>query len=204
MITSFYLLKKYIASDLFRYMTSSSPKAFMRAWFIPGFRYCFFMRCCQYFTYSKLHMLWLPIYFIFRLILRHYQFKYGISIHHTCKVGPGLYIGHFGNIIINPNAIIGKNCNLSPGVLLGLNFNKDNRQFEYPVVGDRVSIGNDAKLIGGVSVGNGALIGVSTVVTKSLPANAVAVGIPAKIINYEGASQFVGSFHPWTLTFDEA
>lgn len=198
-ITKFTQLRRYIAADLYRYMTSTSMRAYLRGWFIPGFRYCFFLRTSQYMAYSRFRMLYLPVYLIIRLILRHYQFKYGISIHHTCNIGPGLSIGHFGNIIVNPYAEIGKNCNLAPGVLLGLNFNKKTNRFEYPVIGDFVALANNAKVLGGAILGNWSMVAVSAVVTKDVPENAVVAGIPAKIINYESSRQYVGSFHPWTL-----
>lgn len=190
----------YIASDLFRYMTSTSLKAYLRGWYIAGFRYTFFMRCCAYFGRKS----WLlkPLYLISRMALRHYSVKYGFQIPWQTEVGPGLCIGHYGPIIVNPNAKIGANCNITVGVLLGLNHKTDENGkslgFEYPVIGDRVSLGNNCKIIGGVTVADGCVVGVNTVVTKDLPSNSVAVGIPAKIISNKGSAALVGSFHPWT------
>lgn len=196
MITSFRALIFYINADLYRYMTSTSIKAFCRAWFIPGFRYSFFLRCCNFMGKKKFLF---PIYFLNRIFLRHYSFKYGFQIHHTTKIGPGLYIGHFGEIIVNPNAILGKNINIGPGLLIGHGFNKTLNRFEYPTIGNYVSISNSAKIFGGVSIGDNAVIGISTVVTKDVPTNAVVIGIPAKIISFDGSRNYVGSFHPKTL-----
>lgn len=188
MISSFKSLREYIKCDLYRYQTQCGFVAFIRAWFIPGFRYTYFMRVCQYTI--KLQ----PIHWFFRLILRHYQFKYGISIHHTSKVGPGLYIGHFGGIVVNPNVKIGSNVNLSPNILLGQNLNKSNNQFEYPIIGDRVYIANGAKVIGGVKVGNDAVIGLNSLVTHDVNEKEVVVGQPAKVISLEGSSTILGSY----------
>lgn len=131
--------------------------------------------------------------------------KYGFQIPWQTNIGPGLYIGHYGTIIVNPNSTIGVNCNISIGVLLGLNHKLDadghSLGFEYPVVGNRVSLGNNCKVIGGVEVGDNCIVGVSAVVTKSLPANSVAVGCPAKVISMTGSGAFVGSLHPWTSQF---
>lgn len=197
-IHAFRELRVYIASDLFRYMTSSSLKAFIRAWYIAGFRYTFFLRCCRYFNHKG--VAFLPIYFICRIALRHYSIKYGFQIPWQANIGPGLYIGHYGTIIVNPNSTIGTNCNISVGVLLGLNHKIDasgrSLGFEYPIIGDRVSLGNNAKIIGGVKIGSGAVVGVSSVVTKDIPRNAVAVGIPMHIVSEKGSSALVGSFHP--------
>lgn len=199
-IDTFAELRHYIASDLYRYMTSTSIKAYIRGWYIAGFRYTFFMRCCKYF--SRKIILW-PIYFICRVALRHYSVKYGFQIPWQTDIGPGLSIGHYGPIIVNPNSRIGVNCNLSVGVLMGLNHKLDENGkslgFEYPQIGNRVSLGNSAKVIGGIRVGDGCLIGVNAVVTKDLQENCVAVGIPARVISRAGSAAFVGSFYPWTL-----
>lgn len=199
-IATFNELRLYIASDLYRYMTSSSFKAFIRGWYIAGFRYTFFMRCCRYF--GRKGFMFKPLYIICRLALRHYSVKYGFQIPWQTDIGPGLCVGHYGPIIVNPSAKIGINCNITVGVLLGLNHKTDSSGkslgFEYPQIGDRVSLGNGAKIIGGVKVGNDCIIGVNSVVTKDIPDMGVAVGMPAKIVSQKGSSAMVGSFHQWT------
>ena len=199
-IKSFRELRLYIASDLFRYMTSTSAKAYLRGWYIAGFRYTFFMRCCRYF--GRKGLLFKFFYLLSRVALRHYSVKYGFQIPWQAEIGPGLSIGHYGPIIVNPSAKIGVNSNITVGVLLGLNHRVDeqgrSQGFEYPVVGNRVALSNGAKLIGGVTVGDDSIIGVNTVVTKDIPAQSVAVGQPAKVISQRGSSALVGSFHPWT------
>jgi serine O-acetyltransferase len=60
-----------------------------------------------------------------------------------------------------------------------------------PTIGDRVYVGSGARLIGRITIGNDVAIGANAVVTKNLPDNAVAVGVPAKIISYEGSKDFV-------------
>lgn len=201
-IATFKLLRHYIASDLYRYMTASSLKAFLRGWYIAGFRYTFFMRCCQYF--GKKGKVYFLLFLICRIALRHYSVKYGFQIPWQTEIGPGLMIGHYGTLIVNPHSKIGINCNLSVGVLLGLNHKTDEEGkslgFEYPEIGDRVSIGNGAKIIGGVSIGNDCVIGVNAVVTKDITGKSIVVGIPAKVISEAGSAAFVGSFHPWTKT----
>lgn len=113
-------------------------------------------------------------------------------------------IGHYGPIIVNPHASIGINCNLSVGTLIGLSHKVDKngrtKGFEYPWIGNRVAFGNNAKVIGGVKIGDGAVLGVSTVVTHDIEPNANVVGIPAKVISQSGSSAYVGSFHPFTVS----
>lgn len=201
-ITTFSDLKGYIASDLFRYTTSCSPLAFLRGWYITGFRYTFFMRWCKYLA-SK-GMMAKPLFLIARVALRHYSVKYGFQIPYQADVGPGLSIGHYGPIIINPSAVIGANCNITVGVLLGLNHKVDDEGrslgFEYPVVGNRVALGNGVKVIGGVVIGDDSAVGVNSVVTRSIPPRSIAVGSPAKVISDKGSAALVGSMHPFTLT----
>ena len=127
---------------------------------------------------------------------------YDLDLAKSFYAGMVYCIGHYGPIIVNPSAKIGVNCNITVGVLLGLNHKVDEQGkslgFEYPTVGDRVALGNGAKIIGGVSVGDDCIIGVNTVVTKSIPANSIAIGQPAKVVSQKGSSSLVGSFHPCT------
>lgn len=113
----------------------------------------------------------------------------GISLPFTANIGKGLYIGHFGGIVISHLAIIGEYCNLSQGVSIG-QAGREGVQ-HVPVIGDRVFIGPGAKIFGKIQIGNDVAIGANAVVTKDLPDMAVAVGVPAKIINYKGSKDFV-------------
>jgi len=127
-----------------------------------------------------------------RLVLRHYFLKYGISVPWRTKVGAGFYIGHFGQIVVHDQAVIGTNCNISQGVTLG-QANRGPRK-GYPVVGDCVYLGPGAKLVGSVRVGNNVAVGANCVVTKDVPDNAVVVGVPGRVVSYEGSKGYVN----WT------
>jgi serine O-acetyltransferase len=113
----------------------------------------------------------------------------GISIPYKAKIGKGLYIGHFGGIFINEGAVIGENCNLSQGVTIGLGGRGD--AMGCPKIGDRVFIGPGAKIFGAITIGNDVAIGANAVVTKNLPDEAVAVGIPAKVVNLNGSKDYI-------------
>jgi len=129
------------------------------------------------------------LYPIVRLLYGHYTFKYGISISPTTPIGSGLYIAHFGGIVVNTDASIGKNCNLSHGITIAQT-NRGKRK-GVPVIGDNVYIGPGAKIIGRITVGNNVAIGANCVVTRDVPDNAVVVGIPARIISYAGSEGYV-------------
>lgn len=106
-----------------------------------------------------------------------------------CEIGDGLYIGHFGPVIVNEGVRIGNNCNLSQCVTIGV-VQRGTRQ-GVPVIGNRVYIGPHAVVIGGIQVGNDAAIGAGAVVTRSVPASAVVAGNPAKIISHQGSFEMV-------------
>ena len=102
----------------------------------------------------------------------------GISIPKSVKVGPGLKIWHFGNIFIHSECVLGANCTLRQGVTIG------NRQDDgpVPVLEDDVELGAYAQILGGVRVGRGAKVGAMSVVLRDVPPGAVAVGVPARIV----------------------
>jgi serine O-acetyltransferase len=109
----------------------------------------------------------------------------GISLPPECEIGEGLYIGHFGTIIISSMTVIGKNCNLSQGVTLGVSGRGDQRG--APIIGNRVYIAANAVVAGKITIGNDVVIGACTVVTTSVPDRAVVVGNPAQIKSFRGS-----------------
>lgn len=103
----------------------------------------------------------------------------GISLPSRARIGRGLYIGHFGGIIIHPDVVMGERCNISQGVTIGvLGGPRDG----VPRLGNDVYIGAGAKVLGDITIGDGAVIGANAVVLKDVPAGATAVGVPARVI----------------------
>lgn len=128
----------------------------------------------------------LPLVTVFQKLV---EIMTGISLPFTCKIGKGLYIGHFGSIIVGYEVVIGEYCNLSQQVAIG-QAGRGGIQ-KSPTIGNRAHIAPGAKLFGGIKIGDNVAIGANAVVTKDVPDNAVVVGIPAKIIGYEGSKDFV-------------
>jgi len=117
----------------------------------------------------------LPFYMLNKFFI---EFFMGIEIPFNTRIDQGLKIFHGFNIVINPNAVIGKNCTLRHGVTIG-NKIMDN---DCPEIGDNVSIGAGSILIGRIKIGDNVIIGAGSVVTKDVPANSVVAGNPARLI----------------------
>jgi serine O-acetyltransferase len=94
-------------------------------------------------------------------------------------IGPGLHIGHIGGVHINPQAVLGSNCNLAHRVTIGAS---SMGRLGSPVLGDDVYIGTGATLIGKIKVGSGAKIAANTLVMSNIPAGATVMGVPGRII----------------------
>lgn len=114
-----------------------------------------------------------------KIILRHYQIKYGFQIYPETQIGEGFYLGHWGSLVINPKTVIGKNCNIAQGVTIGQQNRGKNEGF--PVIGDEVWIGPNAVIVGNIKIGNNVLIAPNSYVNCDVPAHSVVVGNPAKI-----------------------
>jgi serine O-acetyltransferase len=118
----------------------------------------------------------------------------GISLSPEAEVGGGLYIGHFGHVIVNPRARIGRNCNLSAGVVIGSGGRGEGEagpREGVPTLADRVYVGPGAVIFGPVEIGQDAAIGANAVVTKSVPPRAVVAGAPARVVNRKGSFLYV-------------
>lgn len=107
---------------------------------------------------------------------------FGVEVSLRCEIGSGLIFPHTFGIVIGASRI-GKNALIYHGVTLGakkmdLNYDESTR----PIIGDNVTIGAGAKVLGGIHVGNNVIIGANAVVLRSVPDNVMVGGIPAKII----------------------
>lgn len=177
-----------VLSDLYRATGRVAYTELARRLLVgESYRYVFWMRTAKYVRSHTL--LKYTVYPFVKLILRRLKFQLGISIPVSTDIGSGFYIGHFGGIIVHNQAVIGKNCNISQGVTIGqVNRGKSKG---WPVIGDNVYIGPGVKIVGAVVIGDNVAIGANSVVTKSIPQNSVAVGMPATIISEDGSVGYV-------------
>ena len=130
---------------------------------------------------------------VYRVVSRLSEITTGISINPTATIGPGLYIGHFGGVIVGSDVVIGSNCNLSQGVTIGVGGRGHERG--APQLGNRVYVAPGAKVFGKIVIGDDVAIGANAVVTKSLEESSVAVGVPAEITSRRGSFEFVKYYH---------
>lgn len=181
---------RLVRSDLYRLRGQADVKFFLRCLLLGGgygaFQYIFWMRTCRYLSTQPMARLLLPF---GRLILRRYGLKYGIDIPYTTEIGCGFYIGHSGNIVINAQAVIGRDCNVSHGVTIG-QANRGSRK-GCAHLGDRVYLGPGAKVVGAVWIGSDVAVGANCVVTKDVPDSATVVGVPGRMISSEGAVGYI-------------
>lgn len=132
-------------------------------------------------AYRIAHFIYLKKrFFLARLISQLSRFFTGIEIHPGAKIGKGLFIDHGMGVVIGETAEVGDNVTLYHGVTLG-GTGKDTGK-RHPTIEDNVLIGTGAKVLGPITVGEGAKIGANAVVVKNVPAKATAVGSPAKNI----------------------
>ena len=123
----------------------------------------------------------IKLFFLARLISQLGRFFTGIEIHPGAKIGKGLFIDHGMGVVIGETAEIGDNVTIYHGVTLG-ETGKDKGK-RHPTIGNNVIIGCGAKILGPISIGDGAKIGANSVVLKNVPKGKTAVGIPAVIKN---------------------
>jgi serine O-acetyltransferase len=141
-----------------------------------GFRYMFLLR-----NVSSAKNIFSKIFF--RLLMRHYTYKYGYQIPYNTHIGRGFYIGHMGSIVINEKAVIGENCNITHGVTIGV-ANRGKLK-GTPTLGDFVWIGTNAVIVGNITIGSHVLIAPGSFVNFDVPSYSMVIGNPGKIIAKE-------------------
>ncbi|HBK58862.1 MAG TPA: serine O-acetyltransferase [Spirochaetaceae bacterium] len=142
-------------------------------------------------AYPGLHALWLyriahrlwhrGAKLLARLISNLGRSLTGIEIHPAAKLGRRIFIDHGMGVVIGETAVIGDDVTLYHGVTLG--GTSLERKKRHPTVGDRVTIGAGAKILGDIHIGSDSRIGANAVVVKNVPPNSVVVGIPGQAVH---------------------
>lgn len=116
-----------------------------------------------------------------RLLSNFNRFFTGVEIHPGATVGRRVFIDHGMGVVIGETAIIGDECLIYKGVLLGgTSLNPGKR---HPTVGKGVVLGSNACILGNIRVGDEAKIGSGSVVVRDVPDGCTAVGVPGKIVS---------------------
>ena len=122
----------------------------------------------------------LPFSFLYKVLYLFIQIITGIELPCEVKVGRRFTIEHFGGIVVSGDASFGDDVIIRNGVTVGL---RHTGVRGSPNIGNRVDIGAGAKLLGPIEIGDDVAIGANAVVIKDVPANSIAVGVPARIIH---------------------
>jgi serine O-acetyltransferase len=105
----------------------------------------------------------------------------GVDIHPGAVLGPGLFIDHASGVVIGETAEVGTDVTIYHGVTLG--GTSLERGKRHPTVGDRVTIGAGAKVLGPITIGHDSRIGANAVVVTPVPPDSVVVGVPGQVIH---------------------
>ena len=145
-------------------------------------------------TYSGLHAM-----LIYRLAHKLYVNQYktaaralsqigrlltGIEIHPGAKIGKRFFIDHGAGVVIGETTVIGDDCLLYQGATLGGTGKEKGKR--HPTLGNNVMVGAGARVLGPFTVGDNAKIAANAVVLEAVPANATAVGVPARVVRRDG------------------
>lgn len=116
----------------------------------------------------------------------------GVEIHPAAQIGKHFFIDHAMGVVIGETTIVGDNCVLYQGVTLGGTGNETGKR--HPTLGNNVTVGTGAKVLGNIRIGNNVKIGGNSVVVKDVPDNCTVVGVPGRIIKRNGCRVFEESF----------
>jgi serine O-acetyltransferase len=142
-------------------------------------------------TSPGLHAIWAYriAHILSRMLSNWVKLWTAIEIHPGATIGRRFVIDHGVGVVIGETAVIGDDVLMYHGVTLGGKTLEAVKR--HPTVGDRVTLGAGAKLIGNITIGNDCAVGANAVVTKSMPPGTVAVGFNARLLNLTGDEFYV-------------
>lgn len=169
-----------IKKDLYRYIGKDCERSLMQ-WryilFTPGFQFTYFLRRVQLSTFFVGRCFW-------SICLKLCSWKFGIQIPSQTSIGEGFRISHFGTIVVNPDAVIGRNFSIAQGCLIG---NSQGKHGGVPQIGNNVCMNANSVVVGGVTIGDNVLIAPGAFVNMDVPDNCIVIGNPGKIIQKESS-----------------
>lgn len=145
-------------------------------------------------SYPGLHAKWLhtPEHWLWnhglrglaRFLSQLTRFFTGVEIHPAAQLGRRLFIDHAMGVVIGETTVVGDDCVLYQGVTLGGTGNETGKR--HPTLGDRVTVGTGAKVLGNITIGSDSRVGGNSVVVKDVPPNCTVVGVPGRVVRRNG------------------
>ena len=173
-------MKTVFSKDLYRYYGDAGESLAKRMLRPPELRYIALFRKANGCKCRPL-----KLYYTIKLKLLSYKTQ--IQIPARTEIGEGFYIGHSGRVIINPEAKLGKNMNVSTGVVIG--YENRGKRKGAPIFEGNCWIGANAVIVGNVRIGEDVLIAPLSFVNFDVPPHSIVIGNPAKIVHKENATE---------------
>jgi serine O-acetyltransferase len=128
-----------------------------------------------------------------RILSQFGRFLTGVDIHPGARLGPRLFIDHATGVVIGETAVVGSDVTIYQGVTLGGTGKGHGKR--HPTVCDGVFIGNNANILGNITVGENSRVGAGSVVLNDVPPNSTVVGVPAHIVYRNGQRVLITDPH---------
>lgn len=164
-----------LQKDLFRYEGDKSRRFLTKLryiLFVPGYQFTYCWRKASLARNPLSRMFW-------KILHRRCMFHTGIQIPIGTQIGEGLRISHFGGIVVNPAAKIGRNFSIAQGTLIG---SAAGKRAGVPTIGDNVICSANSLILGEVIIGDYVMIAPGAFVNFDVPPHAIVIGNPGKII----------------------
>ena len=117
----------------------------------------------------------------------------GVDIHPGATLGRRLFIDHATGVVIGETAIVGNDVTMYQGVTLGGTGKQHGKR--HPTICNQVFIGNNANVLGNITVGENSRVGAGSVVLTDVPPNSTVVGVPAHIVYHNGQRVLITDPH---------
>ena len=145
-------------------------------------------------THRLHHWLWNHgWHFLARFLSQCTRFYTGIEIHPAARIGRRVFIDHGMGIVIGETAIVGDDVTLYQGVTLGGTGKGIGKR--HPTLRDGVFVGNNANILGNITIGENSRVGAGSVVLRDVPPDSTVVGVPAHIVYQDGQRVLITDPH---------
>ena len=140
------------------------------------------------------HSLWChDLKLLARLLSQVTRFWTGVEIHPGARLGRRVFIDHGMGVVIGETAIVGDDVTLYQGVTLG-GTGKDAGK-RHPTLLNGVFVGNNANILGNITIGENSRVGAGSVVLRDVPPDSTVVGVPAHIVYQSGKRVLITDPH---------